>query len=173
MVNEKVILVDEQDKPIGEMDKLEAHQKGALHRAFSVFLFNNSGQLLLQQRSKNKYHSPGLWTNTCCSHPLPNEDTLQAAKRRLREEMGIGARELEFKGHLIYKTNRVAIGFENGLIEHEYDHIFTGKTEEEPKINTDEVENFLWASVKDVKARMRANPEQYTYWFKVAMDRFF
>lgn len=172
MTKDQVILVDEQDKAIGVMDKLEAHEKGALHRAFSVFIFNNSGQMLLQKRSMSKYHSPGLWTNACCSHPLPEEDTLSAAKRRLSEEMGMRA-ELEHQGYILYRTNRVSIGFENGLIEHEYDHIYTGKSEDEPEINPEEVENYQWLSIPDIKERVRSNPEHFTHWFKVAIDRFF
>ena len=171
-MKDQVILVDEQDKAIGVMDKLEAHEKGALHRAFSVFIFNNSGQMLLQQRSMSKYHSPGLWTNACCSHPMPEEDTLSAAKRRLKEEMGMNA-TLQHQGYILYRTNPVSIGFENGLIEHEYDHIYSGKSDDEPKINADEVHSYQWLSLPEVKERVRSNPEQFTHWFKVAMDRFF
>jgi isopentenyl-diphosphate delta-isomerase len=172
MSSEQVILVNEHDKPIGIMDKLEAHRKGALHRAFSVFIFNQSGQMLLQQRSMSKYHSPGLWTNACCSHPRPEEDTLIAANRRLKEEMGVST-DLKHTGVLLYRTNAVSIGFENGLIEHEYDHIFTGRTDAQPEINKDEVESFQWLGMSDIKERLRSNPEQFTHWFKMAMDRFF
>ncbi len=167
MTIEKVILVDEQDNAIGEMEKLEAHQKGLLHRAFSVFIFNDKGQMLLQQRALSKYHSGGLWTNTCCSHPMPNENNLAAAKRRLMEEMGMEA-ELEHKDFLLYKAK-----FENGLTEHEYDHIFIGKTNQQPKINKAEVENFEWLTVTEIKEKLKLNPELYTYWFKMAIDRFF
>ncbi len=167
MISEKVILVDEQDIVVGEMEKLEAHQKGLLHRAFSVFIFNDAGQLLLQQRALSKYHSAGLWTNTCCSHPRPNEDTLTAAGRRLNEEMGLEA-ELEHKNFLIYKTK-----FENGLFEHEYDHIFIGKTNEQPKINKNEVEKYEWMSPTEIKEKINSHPEQFTVWFKMAIEKFF
>lgn len=128
--------------------------------------------MLLQKRAQSKYHSPGLWTNTCCSHPGPAEDTLSAAKRRLYEEMGLNA-ELEHQGYLLYKTTSVAIGFENGLTEHEYDHVYIGKTESQPNINAEEVENYQWLHVNEVKERIRSNPEQFTHWFKIAMDKFF
>jgi isopentenyl-diphosphate delta-isomerase len=167
MTIEKVILVDEQDNAIGEMEKLEAHQKGLLHRAFSVFIFNNKGQMLLQQRALSKYHSAGLWTNTCCSHPFPNEDTKSAAKRRLMEEMGMHA-EIEYKNFLIYKTK-----FENGLFEHEYDHLFIGKSDQQPKINKTEVENFEWLTLEEIKEKIKLNPEQFTHWFKLAIEKFF
>ncbi len=163
----KVILVNEADEAIGEMEKLEAHQKGLLHRAFSVFIFNDKGEMLLQCRSKNKYHSAGLWTNTCCSHPMPEEDTMAAAKRRLKEEMGMEA-ELKYKNFLIYK-----IEFQNGLVEHEYDHIFIGKTNLQPKINSEEVENYEWLVLKEIKEKIKLNPEQYTFWFKMAIEKFF
>ena len=127
MNREEVILVNEADEQIGVMEKMEAHEKGLLHRAFSVFIFNDKGEMLLQQRALNKYHSGGLWTNACCSHPRPGEDTLQAAKRRLMEEMGIET-SLTLKNSFTYKT-----AFENGLTEHEFDHIFIGTFNQEPK----------------------------------------
>jgi isopentenyl-diphosphate delta-isomerase len=164
---EKVILVNEQDEAVGEMEKLEVHQKGLLHRAFSVFIFNANGQMLLQQRAKSKYHSAGLWTNTCCSHPMPGEDTIAAARRRLKEEMGLDA-SLEQKTFFIYKAV-----FENGLIENEYDHIFTGSTNNEPEINKREVENYEWLSLTEIKNRIKSNPEHFTYWFKLAVENFF
>jgi isopentenyl-diphosphate delta-isomerase len=167
MHTESVILVNEQDSPIGVMDKMEAHQKGLLHRAFSVFIFNNKKELLLQQRAYSKYHSAGLWTNTCCSHPRPGEDTLAAAHRRLKEEMGIIA-ELHHKGHFIYKTK-----FENGLAEHEYDHIYAGTANTEPNPNKDEVEAYVWLSVDEIKNRIKTDPIQFTYWFKIAMEKLF
>src|SRR5688572_19216713 len=120
------------------MEKMEAHEKGLLHRAFSVFIFNDKGEMLLQQRALNKYHSGGLWTNACCSHPRPGEDTLQAAKRRLQEEMGIET-PLTLKTSFTYKT-----AFENGLTEHEFDHIFTGTFNGEPNINSTEVNSYCW-----------------------------
>ena len=167
MLIEKVILVDESDNAIGEMEKLEAHQKGLLHRAFSVFIFDPEGKMLLQQRALSKYHSGGLWTNTCCSHPLPGEDTLNAANRRLMEEMGITT-ELEHKNFLVYKT-----AFNNGLFEHEYDHIYTGKTDQQPKINKTEVENFEWLTLPEVKEKIKLNPQLFTVWFKMAIEKFF
>ncbi len=164
---EELVLVDEQDKAIGVMEKLEAHQKGLLHRAFSIFIFNQSGQLLIQQRALSKYHSAGLWTNTCCSHPRPGEDVLMAAKRRLLEEMGLET-ELTYKTAFIYRSE-----FENGLTEYEYDHIFTGTTEINPILNKEEVENYKWQSIKELKKEMEIFPEKFTTWFKIAMKRFF
>ncbi|MBL7909986.1 MAG: isopentenyl-diphosphate Delta-isomerase [Bacteroidia bacterium] len=166
-MQEEVILVNELDQPTGVMEKLEAHQKGLLHRAFSVFIFNDKGELLLQQRALSKYHSAGLWTNTCCSHPRPNEDTMAAAKRRLIEEMGIDT-QLTHKTHFIYKT-----AFENGLTEHEFDHIFFGNYAETPAINKDEVEAFKWAHPQIIKLEISDTPEKYTSWFKIAMEKLF
>ena len=169
---EKVILVNEQDVPVGEMEKQEAHEKGLLHRAFSVFIFNTKNEMLLQKRALTKYHSPGLWTNTCCSHPRPNETTLDAAKRRLEEEMGLKV-ELEHKGHILYKTDHVSAGFENGLIEHEYDHLFFGYTDQAPKINITEVDSFEWLSIDEIKRRISEKPEVFTHWFKIVIEKFF
>ncbi len=149
------------------MEKMEAHEKGLLHRAFSVFIFNDKGEMLLQQRALNKYHSGGLWTNACCSHPRPNEVTLEAAKRRLFEEMGIKT-ELEFSTSFTYKTV-----FENGLTEHEFDHIFIGKFNADPKINPDEVNSFCWKSVEGTKNSVKTMPDIYTSWFKIALDKVF
>lgn len=167
MKTEEVILVDERDQAIGSMEKLEAHQKGLLHRAFSVFVFNDKGELLLQQRAASKYHSPSLWTNTCCSHPRPNEDALQAANRRLCEEMGFET-ELKLKGTFIYKAN-----FDNGLTEHEFDYVFTGVSNLEPNINKDEVENFAWLSLDEIKTQLKSSPEKFTVWFKIALEKWF
>jgi isopentenyl-diphosphate delta-isomerase len=166
-MQEQVILVDELDNTIGTMEKMEAHEKGLLHRAFSVFIFNGKGQLLLQQRALSKYHSAGLWTNTCCSHPRPNENTLDAAKRRLIEEMGLAC-EVKHKTSFIYKTN-----FDNGLIEHEFDHVFFGNCDQDPSINPQEVESFLWMDTKDIMDDIEKNPEKYTSWFKIAMNNLF
>jgi isopentenyl-diphosphate delta-isomerase len=166
-MQEEVILVDELDNAIGVMEKLEAHKKGLLHRAFSVFIFNLQGQLLLQQRALNKYHSAGLWTNTCCSHPRPNEDSFAAANRRLMEEMGLIC-ELEHKTQFTYKTN-----FDNGLIEHEFDHVFFGTTTLNPIINKDEVESFVWIDLDKLKTDIELNPDKYTSWFKIAMEKLF
>ncbi len=162
---EEVILVDEFDNSIGAMEKLEAHQKGALHRAFSIFVFNKQGELLIQRRALNKYHSAGLWSNTCCSHPRPNEKTLDAAKRRLKEEMGIET-ELIYKSHFIYKAK-----FENNLTEFEYDHIFTGIYSKLPEINPEEADDFDWISITDLKEKIKINPEIFTVWFKIAIEK--
>ena len=160
-MKEQVILVDEQDNPIGSMEKIEAHQKALLHRAFSVFIINNRGELMLQQRAKKKYHSPLLWTNTCCSHQKAGETNLEAGKRRLQEEMGFSC-DLEEVFSFIYKAP-----FDNGLTEHELDHVMVGKYEEDPKINKEEVEAFKWMSLKDVKKDIGNEPELYTEWFKI------
>ncbi len=167
MYKETVILVDAFDNEIGVMEKMEAHQKGLLHRAFSVFIFNSKNELLLQRRALSKYHSAGLWTNTCCSHPRPGEETLAAAKRRLMEEMGIEA-SLNLKTHFTYKTI-----FENDLIEHEFDYVFFGNTESNPIINLEEVDAYKWESVEKIRANMRKNPEEFTTWFKIALEKIF
>lgn len=164
---EEVILVDISDNAIGRMEKLEAHQKGVLHRAFSVFIFNENNELLLQRRALTKYHSAGLWTNTCCSHPRPGEETISAANRRLKEEMGMEV-NLSFKTSFIYKTE-----FENGLTEHEFDHIYTGNSNINPIINTEEVHSFEWLSTESIKERIKNKPEEFTSWFKIAMERLF
>jgi isopentenyl-diphosphate delta-isomerase len=166
-VKEEVILVNELDVPVGKMEKLEAHQKGVLHRAFSVFIFNSKGDLLLQRRALTKYHSAGLWTNTCCSHPRPGEDTEMAANRRLKEEMGMEAR-LDYKTNFIYKTE-----FDNALTEHEFDHIFFGTTDREPAINTEEVAEFKWVSVENIKKQIASHPDEFTSWFKIAVKKLF
>lgn len=167
MPYEQVILVDTNDKPIGTIEKLEAHQKGLLHRAFSVFIFNSQGKLLLQQRAFSKYHSAGLWTNTCCSHPRPHESNENAAIRRLREEMGIET-PLTYKGSFIYKAE-----FDNKLIEHEYDHVFIGTYNDNPIINIDEVNNYDWKSLEDIKKDISINPKHYTAWLKIALEKLF
>jgi isopentenyl-diphosphate Delta-isomerase len=149
------------------MEKTEVHQKGLLHRAFSVFIFNDKGEMLLQRRAMDKYHSPGLWTNACCSHPRPGEDTLKAALRRLQEEMGISA-ELSHKASFIYKTE-----FGNGLTEHEFDHVFTGTINTDPVINRSEVMEFIWKDVVEIKRALKTSPENYTTWFKIAMEKVF
>jgi isopentenyl-diphosphate delta-isomerase len=149
------------------MEKMEAHEKGLLHRAFSVFIFNGKGELLLQQRALTKYHSAGLWTNTCCSHPRPNETVLNAAKRRLTEEMGLNC-EVDHKTSFIYKTD-----FDNGLTEHEFDHVFFGHYDQDPIINPEEVENFVWMDVNKIMNDIEKNPKKYTSWFKIAMKNLF
>lgn len=164
---EELILVDANDQEIGVMEKMEAHEKGLLHRAFSILLFNLKGELLLQQRALEKYHSPGLWTNTCCSHPRPKERTEDAAHRRLFEEMGMKA-ELNEAFHFTYRA-----ALEHGLIEHEIDHVFIGFTEETPQINTTEVMAYQWISLEDIQTDIQKNPNRYTAWFKLLMDDHF
>ena len=160
----EVQLVDDQDNPIGVMEKILAHQKGELHRALSVLILNSNNELLLQRRALGKYHSPGLWTNTCCSHPYPGEDSFEAAKRRLQEEMGMSA-DLNFVFKFQYKCD-----FDNGLIEHELDHVFVGVTDDTPHINTDEAMAFSWVSIEDLEESMKKNPNDYTFWFKLIIQ---
>ena len=167
MSEEKVILVNENDEPIGLMAKMEAHEKALLHRAFSVFIVNEQGEIMLQQRAHHKYHSPLLWTNTCCSHQREGESNIEAGKRRLQEEMGFTA-ELKELFHFIYKAP-----FDNGLTEHELDHVMIGYYNDAPIINPDEVESWKWMSVEAVKKDMELNPEVYTVWFKIIFDEFY
>lgn len=166
-MTEQVILVDRQDHAIGEMEKMEAHEKAVLHRAFSVFVFNDKDELMLQQRAFSKYHSPGLWTNTCCSHPRPGEDTTLAAHRRLVEEMGFDC-EVQKIFDFIYKA-----ALDKGLTEHEFDHVFVGRYNQPPVINTQEAESWKWMKMEDIAADMKSNPEKYTVWFRIAFDRVF
>jgi isopentenyl-diphosphate delta-isomerase len=165
-MNDRVILVDEKDEPIGEMDKLEVHQKGLLHRAFSIFIFNDMNQLLLQRRAKEKYHSANLWTNTCCSHPQPSECSLEAAKRRLKEEMGIET-NLEKKFDFIYQTK-----LDNHLIEYEFDHVFIGQYNQQPILNPEEASDYKWICIDELKADLALFPEKYTEWLKIAINSF-
>lgn len=167
MKEELVILVDEKDNKIGLMPKLEAHEKGVLHRAFSVFVFNQKNELMLQQRALQKYHSPGLWTNTCCSHQRDGETSLQAGDRRLQEEMGFTTPLREVTS-FIYKAE-----FDNGLTEHEYDHVLVGYYEDDPLLNPDEAESWKWMPLEDVKFDIKARPELYTAWFKIIFDKFY
>jgi isopentenyl-diphosphate delta-isomerase len=166
-MEEQVILVDEQDNPIGLMPKLEAHQKAVLHRAFSVFIFNDKGELMLQQRAKHKYHSPGLWTNTCCSHQREGESNVQAGKRRLQEEMGFTT-ELREVTSFIYKAP-----FDNGLTEHEFDHVLLGYYEDDPLINPDEVASWKWMPLEEVKNDIDNHPDIYTVWFVIIFTKFY
>lgn len=158
----KVILVDEHDHELGTIEKLEAHRQGLLHRAFSVFIFNNDGKMLLQRRALSKYHSPGLWTNACCSHPAPGEPTHQAANRRLEEEMGFSC-ELMHLGAFTYKTQ-----FDNGLTENEFDHVFLGLYSGKISPNKEEVDEFKWSSINEIDDETVTNGEAYTYWFHIA-----
>ena len=164
---EEVILVDRNDLAVGTEEKIKAHELALLHRAFSVFVFNKNGELMLQQRALHKYHSPGLWTNTCCSHPRPGEETLDAAHRRLQEEMGFDC-ELQWKFSFIYKAP-----FDNGLTEHEFDHVFFGTYDHKPIINRDEVEAWKWVKMDSLLADVRKNPGDYTVWFRIALQKMF
>jgi isopentenyl-diphosphate delta-isomerase len=155
-----VILVDENDNSIGTMEKHEAHRKALLHRAVSVFIFNTSGEWLLQQRAKEKYHSNSLWTNTCCTHPLPGETNIHAAKRRLNEEMGLSC-DLTEAFRFIYHEP-----LDNNLTEHELDHVFIGISDDQPVINMDEVMDYKYMSTGDLKADIAANSQNYTVWFR-------
>lgn len=159
MEKEMVILVNEQDEAIGLMEKMEAHEKGLLHRAFSILIFNSDGEMLLQQRALSKYHSPGLWTNACCSHPRNGETILEAANRRLSEEMGMQT-ELSVLTRFIYKAD-----FDNGLTEHELDYVVKGITNENPTINPDEVNAFRWISTADLIKWVETTPTDFTVWF--------
>lgn len=163
--DEHVVLVDALDNELGTMEKQEAHIKGALHRAFSVFIFNNQGELMLQKRADGKYHSGGLWSNTCCSHPRFKEKPIAAAKRRLKEEMGFDC-ELEYKFSFIYKAD-----LPNGLIEHELDYVFFGEFNKVPKINPDEVSDWKFLSLDSIKEELSLFSENYTAWFRIVFDR--
>lgn len=167
MKEENVILVNTNDEPVGLMPKMEAHEKAVLHRAFSVFIMNNKGETMLQQRAKDKYHSPLLWTNTCCSHQRDGETNIEAGKRRLMEEMGFET-ELKELFSFIYKA-----AFDNGLTEHELDHVMMGTYTGEPTINPAEVENWKWMHPKAIKEDMAQNPDTYTAWFKIIFERFY
>ena len=166
MREEQVILVNNKDEQIGVMQKMEAHKKAVLHRAFSVFVFNEQGELLLQRRALDKYHSPGLWTNTCCSHQREGETTISAGQRRLEEEMGFSC-DLKELFWFIYKAP-----FDNGLTEHELDHVMIGRYNNNPVINTKEVSEFSWKSLENVKKDMRDYPEKYTTWFKIIFKEY-
>ncbi len=167
MTEEKVVLVNEQDEKVGLIGKMEAHEKALLHRAFSVFTFNNKGELLLQQRAATKYHSPLLWTNTCCSHQRDGETSIEAGKRRLKEGMGFVC-ELKEVFSFVYK-----VSFDNGLTEHELDHVLIGDYNNDPIVNKEEVESFKWMSVEDVKFDIEKNSNIYTAWFIIIFDKYY
>ncbi|GGG57296.1 isopentenyl-diphosphate Delta-isomerase [Croceivirga lutea] len=167
MEEELVVLVNESNQKIGLMPKMEAHEKALLHRAFSVFVMNKKGQTMLQQRAAHKYHSPLLWTNTCCSHQRDGELNIEAGKRRLQEEMGFST-ELTELFSFIYKAP-----FDNGLTEHELDHVMVGYFENEPKINPDEVADWKWMYPSEIKEDIAHNPDRYTAWFKIIFDKFY
>jgi isopentenyl-diphosphate delta-isomerase len=164
---ERVILVNELNEQIGTMPKMEAHEKAVLHRAFSVFVMNKNGETMLQQRAAHKYHSPLLWTNTCCSHQRVGESNIVAGKRRLQEEMGF-VTELKELFSFIYKAP-----FDNGLTEHELDHVMIGYYEGIPIINPDEVADWKWMKPEAVKLDIQLNPDDYTAWFKIIFDKFY
>ena len=164
MEQEKVVLVDHMDRSLGTMDKLEAHRQGILHRAFSVLLFNDSGQLLLQRRADCKYHSGGLWTNTCCSHPRPDEDLRDATNRRLREEMGISLTP----DPLFAFTYRAEL--DGNLVEHEFDHVFAGTFNGTPSVNPEEVADWRFTDLSKIRQEIQARPDNFTIWFRMIMD---
>lgn len=164
-MDELLILVDKQDKEIGALDKLSVHQTGVLHRAFSIFIFNSNGELLLQQRASDKYHSPGLWSNTCCSHPRKGETTDKACHRRLMEEMGMIS-SLDFAFSFVYKAE-----FENGLTEHEFDHVYFGWSDELPDPHPGEVMNWTYMSTDGLIDKISNTPENYTEWLKICFPK--
>ncbi|MHC6199001.1 isopentenyl-diphosphate Delta-isomerase [Elizabethkingia miricola] len=165
-MEEKVVLVNPNDDVLGVMEKMQAHQNGLLHRAFSVFLFNQEGKMLLQQRSSTKYHSPDKWTNACCSHPRENETYLDGAKRRIHEELGINC-ELEEKFHFIYKAD---VG--QDLWEHELDHVFIGTYNGEYQLNPDEVSAIRFVTMEELDEEIANKPELFTEWFKIIWDEY-
>jgi isopentenyl-diphosphate delta-isomerase len=164
-MKEYVVLVDEKDQKIGLMEKIEAHEKALLHRAFSVFIFNEKGELMLQQRAASKYHSPLLWTNTCCSHQRDGESNIEAGRRRLQEEMGF-VTDITEVFSFIYKAP-----FDNGLTEHEFDHVMIGRYDKAPELNTEEAEAYKWMKMEDVKQDIEVNPSIYTAWFKIIFEK--
>lgn len=164
IMEEFVVLVDEADRELGTKEKLAAHQANDRHRAVSVFLFNRNQELLLQQRAISKYHSGGLWTNTCCGHPRPGESPPEAARRRLKEEMGVSC-DLQKKFDFVYQ---VALG--KDLFEHEFDHVFVGEFDGKPKLNPLEAMNWKWMSLDNLQKDIGMNPEQYTAWFKIILE---
>jgi isopentenyl-diphosphate delta-isomerase len=166
MAEERVILVDVNDHETGTSEKLRAHQTGQLHRALSVFIFNSKKEMLLQRRADSKYHSGGLWTNACCSHPRPGENTADAAKRRLAEEMGMNCNDLKFLFTFIYEAK-----LNNELTEHELDHVFLGVTDATPEPDPAEVSDFIYVDINHIKKDLMEHPDNYTFWFKVIFDR--
>ena len=167
MEEEQVILVNDKDEAIGLMPKMEAHEKALLHRAFSVFVLNENNEIMLQQRAAEKYHSPLLWTNTTCSHQRDGESNIAAGTRRLQEEMGFTT-PLKELFSFIYKAP-----FDNGLTEHEFDHVMIGYYNDAPQINPEEAESWKWMAIEDVKDDMQANPDTYTVWFRIIFDEFY
>ncbi len=166
MIRDHVVLVDSTDKELGIMEKMQAHQQGVLHRAFSVFIMNDNKELLLQKRASSKYHSPGLWTNTCCSHPQQGEAVLDAGQERLHQEMGFTV-PLTALFSFIYQAQ-----FDNNLIEHELDHVLLGNYNEAPVINSSEVDDYKWMGLPELHTDIKANPQMYTVWFKIVFEQF-
>ena len=166
-MNDQVIIVDKNDNEIGSKEKIETHRQGLLHRAFSIFIVNSKMEMLLQKRAKNKYHSGELWTNTCCSHPHPGEKTEAAAHKRLMEEMGFDC-PLQEVFSFIYHTK---LDDEEQLTEHEYDHVFIGKSDIIPTPNPKEVDDFKWAPIETVVSDIKKHPEKYSYWFKKSLEK--
>ncbi|TKC09955.1 isopentenyl-diphosphate Delta-isomerase [Pedobacter polaris] len=164
-MTDNVILVDQNDKEIGSMSKMQAHLSGTLHRAFSIFIFNKKGQLLLQQRALGKYHSGGKWTNTCCSHPRIGEKTIIAANRRLQEEMGMEC-DLIYGFSFLYKAD-----VKDGLLEHEYDHVYFGSSDDKPTLNPDEVSAYKYIDLDILVEDLRLHPDLYTEWLKISFDQ--
>lgn len=164
---DEVILVDEQDNEVGSMEKLRAHKEGLLHRAFSVFIFNSEKELLLQRRAKDKYHSGGLWTNSCCSHPLLGETILEAAHRRVKEELGMSV-EAEKRFSFLYRAE-----FENNLVEHELDHVTVAYSDEEPRLNPEEADEWKYVDLDELRQDAEQNPEAYTAWLKIILSDHF
>ena len=162
---DQVILVDSNDQVLGTANKMKAHQEGLLHRAVSVVVVDDKGRMLLQQRAFEKYHSGGLWTNAACSHPYPGEETLTAAKRRLWEEMGIGAGEWRFLFPLLYKSK-----LDSDLIEHEYDHVFLCTTNVSPLINPEEVSACVWRDQGQLRHEIKTHPDRFTVWFRLIIE---
>lgn len=161
-MSQEVILVNERDEPVGTMEKMEAHRKALLHRAFSVFIFSTKGEMLLQQRARNKYHSGGLWTNACCSHPLPGEDIKSAALRRLQEELGFTT-ALNKIFDFTYQSS-----FDNGLTEFEFDHVFIGTYDRDIHPDKDEVLDYCFKSMEEIQSSLESHPSKYTAWFHIA-----
>jgi isopentenyl-diphosphate Delta-isomerase len=165
MTEKEVVLVNERDESLGTMEKMEAHRKGVLHRAFSVFIFNSKGEMLLQQRASGKYHSGGLWTNACCSHPAPGENVADAAMRRLREEMGFSV-SLKKIFDFVYRSE-----MENGLTEHEFDHVFAGYYDGAIHPDKEEVKDYCYKSLESIRQNLQSHPHQFTAWFHIAFPR--
>ncbi len=163
-MDERVVLVDENDREIGSEEKIEAHRTGKLHRAFSIFIFDSKREMLLQKRAMDKYHSGNLWSNACCSHPRVGESLEEAVHRRLKEEMGFDC-EMKEAFHIIYRANVGA------LTEHELDHILIGRYEGDVSPNPDEVEDYKWMTIESLREDVKKHPENYTEWFKAAYER--